>query len=248
MQKKLMILIMAAMSAGAVFAQTLLVSPEKLQATGTRLVGPSSQSALVQNNYAYAVTNASYYTVSVPTDDTWLTVSPASGSSTGEFDTITVSYTTTNLTVGNLYTSTITIQQTNGTVQTKTVPVSLSITEDESLGTAIGQASVATDKSGIAIGDRTGRAVAVGVDTIQIGGGTNLLAGTVKVRTYPLLDSSGVIPAARRGATLASTTNNIMTAFDWVGLSNIVMTIRSVTVINGQITSWGAAQVVTNRF
>jgi hypothetical protein len=146
-----------------------------------------------------------------------------------------------------LYTSTITVQQTNSTVQTKTVPVTLTINEDESLGTAIGQASVATDESGIAIGDRTGRAVAVGENTIQIGGGVNTSAGTMGVRSYELLDLSGVIPAARRGATLASSTNYWVTAVSAGATpTNPVYTYRAVIVIDGQITSIGAATLSTN--
>jgi hypothetical protein len=61
------------------------------------------------------------------TDDVgWLSVSPTSGSSTGEHDTITVSYDTSGLTAGT-YNGTITITDTSATNSPQSVPVSLTV-------------------------------------------------------------------------------------------------------------------------
>jgi len=192
MKKSIAMFIAAVLVASVGIAQTLTVSPVELAASGTILSGATAASATVYNSG----TGTSYYTVSVPTSQTWMSVSPATGSSTGDFDTITVTYTTTNQTAG-IHTNDITITQTNATVTVKTIPVTLTIEEDLNAGVVLGPSSVATAASGIAIGDRTGRAIAVGANTIQIGGGVNSSAGTTAIRSYQLLTSAGLIAAAR---------------------------------------------------
>ena len=244
MKKRFTMLAAAILVASAGLAQTLTVSPVKLTQSGTRLQGAAAQSATVYNSG----TGTSYYTVVVPAADTWLSVSPASGSSTGDFDTVTVTYVTTGLVAG-IHTSAITVTQTNATVQVKTIPVVLFIEDDVNQGVAIGPSSAATAATGIAIGDRAGRAVAIGADTIQIGGGVNSTEGTTAVRAYELLDANGVIPAERRGAMLASGTNTFITAMTYNGAGGpIVMTTKQVIVIDGQVTSIGAGTVVTNSY
>lgn len=194
--KKLFAMLAAAVLVASVgFAQTLTVSPVKLAASGTILSGATAASAVVYNSG----TGTSYYTVSVPTSQTWMSVSPASGDSTGEYDTVTVTYVTTGQVAG-IYSNNITITQTNATVQVKTIPVTLTIDEDLNQGVAIGPSSEATAASGIAIGDRVGRAIALGVDAIQIGGGVNSSTGTVYIRSWQLLTPAGLIPAVRLSA------------------------------------------------
>jgi hypothetical protein len=161
-------------------AQTLVVSPANLSVVGTPLQGATAASLEVYNSASHSTT--SYYTTLVATDCTWMTVSPATGNSTGEVDTITLTFVTTNLTEG-MYSSTLTIAQTNATTSSKAVPVVLKINQDENLGIAIGPGSIATAASGVAIGSRTARAVAIGAGTIQIGGGVNSTVGSVGIGT-----------------------------------------------------------------
>ena len=224
-------------------ADILQVSPQTITVAGTPLAGASTRTFYVGNGAN--ATWTSQYTIAE--SSAWMSVSPSSGSTTGEWDAIVIAFVTTDLAAG-VYEGDITVSQTNATVQAKTVSVTLTVAEDDNLGVAIGPSSAATTSSGIAIGGRTGRAVAIGTDTIQIGEGVNSSVGTTAIRTWQLLNSSGVIPAARRGAALSTTTNNIITAFDNVGSNNIVMTIRPVVVLDGQIVHWGDAQIVTNTF
>ena len=233
MNKLLTAIAMAVLSAGIVCAQSIGVSPTKLSPSGTPLQGATSQSIKVWNN---SFTGTLYYTNAVAVDSqlwlvnpalsnvTWLSVSPATGSSTGEYDTITVSYVTTNLPAGK-YNATITV--TGGGAASKTIPVVLTVADDSNLGVAVGPSSAATVDSGIAIGSRSGRAIAVGANTIQIGAGVNSTAGSLGIGSYELLDSSGVIPAARRGATLATTNQHFLSA---TGVTS------TFTIVAGQIT------------
>ena len=160
-------------------AQTLVVSPSKLSVEGTQYQGATAAAIGVYNG---ARSGTSYYTVAVPVADTWLSVSPASGDSTGEVDSVTVTFVTTNLTAG-WHTSAITIVQTNAPVTTKTIPVYIKISDDENLGTAIGRGSVATHASGIAIGTREKRSVAIGENCIAIGGVVNEVSNTILIGT-----------------------------------------------------------------
>lgn len=192
--KKIFTILIALGMAASCWAQTLTVSPEKLSSIGTVLSGATASSIQVYNS---AGSGTCQYTVSVPATATnWLSTSVAGGSSTGEVDTITLTFDTSGLAVG-FYTTTITVKQTNATVQTKSIPVTLNVQEDYGLGLSIGPASMADTASSIAIGDRSGRAVAVGANTIQIGGGVNSSAGTTKVRAWELLTSAGIINSAR---------------------------------------------------
>ena len=193
--KKSMI-IAALLSAGVAFSQTLNVSPEKLDVLGTALTGVSTASIEVYN----IGTGTSYYTISIPTTATnWLSVSPSSGNSTNEIDAIVFTFTATGLADG-FYETDVTITQTNAPVTVKTLPVRMKIDKDENLGVAVGPSSMATAATGVAIGSRDGRAVAVGASTIQIGAGVNSSAGTVAIGKYQILTSGGLIPAARLAA------------------------------------------------
>ena len=187
MKKNLILFITAVLTAGVVMATdaTLVVSPSKLTATGTPLQGATAASATIYNGNTTAST--SYYTVAVSPDTnqttaTWVSVSPTSGLSTGDYDTITFTYVTTNLTEG-MYDATATITQTNAPVQVKTIPIVLKINQDENLGIAFGPGSIATHASGIAIGTRAARAVAIGENAIAIGGVVNEVSGTILIGT-----------------------------------------------------------------
>jgi hypothetical protein len=198
MKKLIAIMIATAAAVGIAAAQTvtLQVSPDKLATAGTVLTSPNSQTFYVGSYSTNAYT--SQYTVAVTTGTNWMSVDVSSGSSTGEWDTVTVTYVSTGLTAG-IYEGVITVAKTNalGGAQTKTVAVTLTVNDDVNLGVAYGPSSIATDPSGLAIGDRNKRAVAIGSNTVQIGGGVNSSAGTAKIKAYEILTSGGLIPAAR---------------------------------------------------
>lgn len=244
MNKYLIAILAAVMAASAAFAvdPVMVVSPAKLKATGTPLQGATAQSATVYQYSGSDVT--SHYTVAVGSSDTWMTVSPTTGSTTGEYDTVTVTFVTTNLSEG-VYDGTITITETNAPYAVKTIDVSLKVNQDENIGISIGPSSAATATSGIAIGDRSGRAVAVGASSIQIGGGTNYAAGTTKVREYPVLDSSGNIYRARLGTT-ASTTNYALYGVTYSSPGTNIFTYRQQIFVNGILQSVGASTITTN--
>ena len=226
MKKQLLILAAVIMAASIGLAQTLVVSPAKLAVTGTQLQGATAATLDVYNG---ARSGTSYYTVTVPATTTWLSVSPASGSSTGEFDTVTVTFVTTGCVAG-IYKEDITITQTNAPVTVKTIPVTITVNDDENLGVAVGPSSAATVASGIAIGSRSARAVAVGASTIQIGGGVGSSAGSTYVRGWQLLDASGNLPAARLPtAGLTGTKTNTV--------PNAAITNLSITTVAGQVTA-----------
>ena len=181
---KKFIAMLSAVALGMLFAhvglaQTLVVTPSKLSVTGTRYQGATAAEIGVYNG---ARSGTSYITLAVPDADTWLSVSPTTAISTGEVDSVTVTFVTTNLTAG-WHTSAITIVQTNAPVTTKTMAVYIKISEDENLGTAIGRGSVATDPSGIAIGTREKRSVAIGEKCIAIGGVVNEVSNTILIGT-----------------------------------------------------------------
>jgi len=77
---------------------------------------------------SFAVWNSGGGTLSYTMTDnvSWLSLSPTSGSSTGEHDTISVIYSTSSLAAGN-YSATITINATGATNTPQTIPVSLTV-------------------------------------------------------------------------------------------------------------------------
>ena len=72
---------------------------------------------------------------------TWLSCSPASGSSTGEQDTVTVSYDTSGLATGT-HSATIAIAATGATGPPQTIPVTLTVSDFEILPMEVGQVIV----------------------------------------------------------------------------------------------------------
>lgn len=104
-----------------VTAPKITVSPVSLSATSRAGTNPYAQSFTVQNTGSGTLN----YTIS--DNATWLSVSPASGTSTGESDTIKVSYSAGKLAAGT-YSATITVSDPNSSNKTQTIPVSLTIT------------------------------------------------------------------------------------------------------------------------
>lgn len=97
------------------------ITLSKTSITGSALQGasPAAQSFTVKNS------GGGTLAWSVADDQSWLSVSPASGSSTGENDTVTVSFSTASLAVGT-HTGMITVSGGSG-VASKTISVSLTI-------------------------------------------------------------------------------------------------------------------------
>ncbi len=99
---------------------TLTRSPASLAQTITQGQTAGSQSFDVWNSGEAIVT----YTIS--DDATWLSVNPASGSSTGEYDAIAVNYATSGLAAGS-YNATITITAAAASGSPQTIPVTLTV-------------------------------------------------------------------------------------------------------------------------
>ena len=222
--KKLSLIMAILIAAGVSFSQTLNVSPGKIQVAGTPFSGVTAAYLEIYN----IGTGTSWYTVSVPSNATnWVTSGTATGSSTNEIDSVTLTFVTTGLAAG-FYETDVTVTQTNAPIQVKTVPITMEIYNDENLGVAVGPSSMATVESGVAIGSRSARAVAIGANTIQIGGGVNSTAGTVGIRTWQLLDANGRLPGARLGATTATTNQAFI---------NGAGTTSTFMIVNGVITA-----------
>jgi len=180
--KKYLIALFTVVMASTVLAvnPSLIVSPQKLVVTGTPLQGATDAQVTINQKNAGVV--VSYYTIT--SGESWMTVAPSSGNipTNTAFSNVVVSFVTTNLLEG-VYQADITVTQTNAPVTVKTIPVTLKVNQDENLGYAEGPGSIATDPTGVAIGSRTARAVAIGAGTIQIGGGINSTVGSVGIGT-----------------------------------------------------------------
>ena len=96
------------------------VSPSSLSSSTTGGSSPSNQTFNVWNSGGGTLS----YSISV--DKSWLSCSPASGSSAGEQDTITVSYSTSSLSPGG-YSATITVSDSGASNTPQTIPVSLTV-------------------------------------------------------------------------------------------------------------------------
>ncbi len=97
------------------------VAPDRLSAVTDSGADAASQNFSVRNSGSGTLS----YTI--VDDANWLSVSPTSGSSTGENDAITVNYATAGLAAGQ-YTAMITVRGSGGAAQ-KTIPVSLTINQ-----------------------------------------------------------------------------------------------------------------------
>jgi regulation of enolase protein 1 (concanavalin A-like superfamily) len=95
-------------------------TPASLSASTTQGANALSQSFQVSNAGGGTLS----YTIS--DDASWLSCSPVSGTSTGELDTIAVSYSTSGLAVGT-YTATISIAASGASNSPQTVPVTLTV-------------------------------------------------------------------------------------------------------------------------
>lgn len=98
----------------------ILCAPTTLSATTVLGGSPADQTFTVKNS---GVGTLSY---AINADVSWITPTPASGASTGELDTITVSYSTGALAIGS-YTGSITVSDAVGGAPSQTVTVSLTV-------------------------------------------------------------------------------------------------------------------------
>src|SRR5690606_4253297 len=99
---------------------TIALDPASLSPSCTQGNDAAGESFTVENVGSGTLN----YTIS--DDAAWLSVSPSSGTSTGEEDTINVTYSTTGLSAGN-YNATITVSDSNATNNPQTIPVSLTV-------------------------------------------------------------------------------------------------------------------------
>jgi len=102
-------------------------SPASLSASCTQGSNASRQSFQVSNS------GGGTLSYSITDDASWLSCSPASGTSTGESDTIRVSYNTSGLAVGT-YPATITITAAGASNSPQTIPVSLTVSQPSGHG------------------------------------------------------------------------------------------------------------------
>jgi regulation of enolase protein 1 (concanavalin A-like superfamily) len=96
------------------------VSPSSLQVNAVAGTNPANETIVVSNAGGGTLS----YTIA--DDASWLSCSPVSGTSTGELDTIAVSYSTSGLAVGT-YTATISITASGASNSPQTVPVTLTV-------------------------------------------------------------------------------------------------------------------------
>lgn len=99
---------------------TITLSPATLTPSCEQGSNAASQTFTVQN------TGGSTLSYSISDNQTWLSVTPASGTSTGEADTITVNYATSGLSAGT-YNATITVSDPNATNNPQTIAVTLTV-------------------------------------------------------------------------------------------------------------------------
>jgi hypothetical protein len=118
-------------------APLLVCSPKSLSATTLRGTNPASTT--------FTVTNVGHHAMSYSIADnaTWLSVSPASGSSLGETDTIVASYTASGLAAGT-YTGAILVMATGADDSPQTINVTLEVTELPVPGDMDGDRDVST--------------------------------------------------------------------------------------------------------
>ncbi|HPD29733.1 MAG TPA: hypothetical protein PLL20_07040 [Phycisphaerae bacterium] len=100
---------------------TIERSPATLSPSCTQGSNAASQSFTVRNS------GGGTLSYSITDNMNWLSVTPTSGTSTGETDTITVNYTTSSLTPGT-YNGAITITASGATNSPQTIPVTLTVT------------------------------------------------------------------------------------------------------------------------
>ena len=105
---------------GAPVSPTIALSPTTLSPSCSQGSNAASQTFTVQN------TGGGMLSYTISDNVTWLACSPAGGTSTGEADTITVTYTTSSLSAGT-YNGTITVSDPNATNNPQTIAVTLTV-------------------------------------------------------------------------------------------------------------------------
>jgi hypothetical protein len=86
-----------------------------------------------QQSFKVANSGSGNLTYSIADDASWLSCSPRSGTSTGEADTIKVSYSTSGLAAGT-YSGTITITASGASNSPQTIPVTITVSQHSSFG------------------------------------------------------------------------------------------------------------------
>lgn len=248
-------LILATASLGAL-AQTLEVTPTSLEQVGNQFAGAAAQSFSVRDGDDNTNTQSGY----VITDDAaWLSVSPASGISTGQYSAFVVTYDISAFGFNTASSAVISIVQTNaGAIQTQTVSVLVSKENAaaEGDGTVLGN-SWARYPSSIAIGSHTQLAIAGAANAVQIGPGTNNNANTVKFGAVELMSNgtirTGVLPSlsgSYQPFGSLTFTSKFVDALAYSpgagGTGALVITYRAIAVISNRLDSIGASTVVTN--
>jgi hypothetical protein len=137
---------------------------------------------------------------SVSDDASWLSVSPASGSSAGEADLISVSFAASNLAPGT-YTAAITVQGGAGVIP-RTVPVNLTVSSQTP--------SLSVSTTSLSVQANTGTNAASQSFTLR-----NLGAGSL---SYITANSEDWIVLSARSGTLTSETDTIDVSFATSGL------------------------------
>jgi hypothetical protein len=119
---------------------------------------PTSIAGVSPANDTFQVSNAAAGTLSysISVDEPWLSVSPANGTSSGEWDTITVSYSTALLRPGT-YTASIQVTAPNAVHSPQSIPVTVVIQPDP--GDLNGDGYIDARDVSVLVGCMTGEAV-----------------------------------------------------------------------------------------
>ena len=130
-------------------------------------LSPSTKVGTNAPSDSFGVSNGSQGTLNYSISDnvSWLSVSPASGDSTGETDTITVTYATSGLSIGT-HNATITVSDPNASNNSQTIAVTLTV---RALPT------ITLNKSSISVSTDEGSSPASNSFTVTDTGGTNSL-------------------------------------------------------------------------
>lgn len=142
-------------------------SPSTLSPSTSQGANAASQQFTIQN------TGGGTLSYSITDNVSWLSVTPTSGTSTGEVDTITVNYATSSLAVGT-YNATITITAGGATNSPQTIAVTLTVTapcdglgSGNPSGTNLSLTAAYYIESGRNLTDQTGRQALDGISTTK---------------------------------------------------------------------------------
>ena len=152
-----------------VIPPNITLSTSQLSVSAMTGENPADQTFTVRNA---GNTSAMSYTIS--DDAEWLSVSPVSGVSTGETDTVTVSYNTASL-AGGSYTGLVTVASTAAENSPETIEVLLTLIPS----TIYVSAAAGSDANSGFSWDDAKATIQAGVDALQVSGGTVLVSNGV---------------------------------------------------------------------